>query len=76
MAYQSFEDLEVWKKARELKLQIAALVKNFPSNEKYRLTDQLIRSSRSAKYTACRRTWTKNLARQAAVFCDSQRIIE
>ncbi|HMK03508.1 MAG TPA: four helix bundle protein [Ferruginibacter sp.] len=47
MPYQSFEELEVWKKSRQLKNDISALVKNFPAEEKYRLTDQLIRSSRS-----------------------------
>jgi four helix bundle protein len=44
---QSFFDLEVWKKSRELKKKISILVKTFPSEEKYRLTDQIIRSSRS-----------------------------
>jgi four helix bundle protein len=44
---QSFYDLEVWKKARELKKKISILVKTFPSEEKYRLNDQIIRSSRS-----------------------------
>ena len=47
MGYQSFEELEVWKKARELKKEISHLIKTFPAAEKYRLTDQLIRSSRS-----------------------------
>jgi four helix bundle protein len=47
MAYGSFEDLEVWKKARELKKEIIELVKTFPSEEKFRLIDQLKRSSRS-----------------------------
>ncbi len=47
MSYQSFEDLEVWKKARLFKQDIFHLVKRFPAEEKYRLTDQLIRSSRS-----------------------------
>lgn len=47
MAYQSFEDLEVWKKSRELKIEISTLVKTFPPEEKYRLVDQLLRSSRS-----------------------------
>lgn len=42
-----FEELEVWKKARIFKNEIAVLVKNFLQEEKYRLTDQLIRSSRS-----------------------------
>lgn len=45
--YQSFEELIVWKKARELKGELFQLSKTFPAEEKYRLTDQLIRSSRS-----------------------------
>jgi four helix bundle protein len=45
--YQSFTKLEVWKKARVLKNAIAELVKIFPADEKYRLSDQLIRSVRS-----------------------------
>jgi four helix bundle protein len=43
----AFTDLEVWKKARLLRNNIAYLVKSFPAEEKYRLTDQIIRSSRS-----------------------------
>jgi len=43
----SFEELEVYKKARELKIKIYELVKHFPAEEKYRLVDQLIRASRS-----------------------------
>ena len=42
-----FEHLELWKKARELKKEIIREARNFPSEEKFRLTDQLIRSSRS-----------------------------
>ncbi|MGN7784565.1 four helix bundle protein [Niabella sp. 22666] len=47
MSYQSFEDLEVWKRARVLKKEISNLVKGFPDDEKYRLVDQLKRSTRS-----------------------------
>lgn len=43
----SFTDLEVWKKARSLRNNIFELVKSFPNDEKYRLSDQIIRSSRS-----------------------------
>ena len=43
--YQNFEQLEVWKKA-QLKKDIYELVKTFPAEEKFRLVDQLIRSSR------------------------------
>lgn len=44
----SFKELEVWKACRELRLLIWKLVKSFPPEEKYRLTDQMIRASRSA----------------------------
>ena len=43
----SFEDLETWKKCRQLRQDISKLIKRFPIEEKWRLTDQLIRSSRS-----------------------------
>jgi four helix bundle protein len=43
----SFTDLEVWKKSRILRNNISELVKPFPTEEKYRLSDQVIRSSRS-----------------------------
>lgn len=42
-----FVDLEVWKKARVLKVEIMALTVTFPKEEKYRLTEQIIRSIRS-----------------------------
>lgn len=42
-----FEDLELWKKAREFKKEVCAEARKFPPEEKYKLTDQLIRSSRS-----------------------------
>ncbi len=65
MGYQSFEELDVWKKARELKNEIAGLVKSFPAEEKYRLSDQLIRSSRSVNTQIAeghgRRTWPDRL---------------
>ena len=43
----SFTDLDAWKKARVLRNNIADLIKSFPVDEKYRLSDQIIRSSRS-----------------------------
>ena len=42
-----FEELEVWKKTRQFKNEIRKLTKTFLPEEKFRLTDQLIRSSRS-----------------------------
>lgn len=43
----TFETLDVWKKGRELRNKISKLTKSFPSEEKYKLTDQMIRASRS-----------------------------
>ncbi len=48
MKNQSFTDLEVYKECRQLRISISSLVENeFPTDEKYKLTDQIIRSSRS-----------------------------
>lgn len=43
----SFTELETWKQARKIRIHIADITKSFPSEEKFRLTDQLIRCSRS-----------------------------
>jgi len=40
-------ELESWKSARQLRITISELTKTFPSEEKFRLKDQIIRSSRS-----------------------------
>ena len=42
-----FEELELWKKVRAFKKEISKIARAFPAEEKFRLTDQLIRSSRS-----------------------------
>jgi len=44
---ETFEELEAWKIARELRISISKIAKTFPQEEKFRLTDQIIRSSRS-----------------------------
>ncbi len=43
----TFKDLTVYKKAFELAMMIFELTKSFPKEEKYSLTDQIRRSSRS-----------------------------
>ena len=43
----SFEDLETWQKCRQFRKNISVLLKQFPSEEKYLLVDQLKRASRS-----------------------------
>ena len=48
MKYNDFRDLEVWQKCRDIRIKIWELCKTFPEYEKYRLSDQMIRSSRSA----------------------------
>ena len=47
MAVGTFRDLTVYKKAFGLAMEIFALSKKFPAEEKYSLTDQIRRSSRS-----------------------------
>lgn len=42
-----FQDLLAYKKSFELAMEIYSISKNFPSEEKYSLTDQIRRSSRS-----------------------------
>jgi len=43
----TFEDLDVWKVCRALRVAVANLVDTLPKEEKYRLADQLLRASRS-----------------------------
>jgi four helix bundle protein len=43
----TFKDLTVYKKAFELAMQVFEVSRNFPKEEKYSLTDQIRRSSRS-----------------------------
>jgi four helix bundle protein len=49
--FNDFRDLEVWQKCKELRKNIWELCRKFPKEELYRLSDQMIRASRSA--TAC-----------------------
>lgn len=50
-SHQSFTELEVWKKARSFKNEIKDLTNSFPAEEKFRLIDQIIRSSRGITAT-------------------------
>lgn len=47
MKLTSFTELDCWKEARELRKEISQLTKRFPKEEKYDLTSQIKRSSRS-----------------------------
>lgn len=44
---KSFSDLEVYALSHDLAMDIFKLSKNFPAEEKYSLTSQIVRSSRS-----------------------------
>ena len=58
MQINSAKDLEVYKKAYQLAMQIFELSKGFPSEEKYALTSQIRRSSRSVSMNL-REAWAK-----------------
>lgn len=44
---KSYRELEVYKLSREISKEIFVFTKDFPKDEKYSLTDQIRRSSRS-----------------------------
>ncbi len=46
-AVRTYRDLDVYKNAMELAMRVFGLTKNFPAEERYSLTDQVRRSSRS-----------------------------
>ncbi len=47
MSSQGYKDLKVYQKAYKLAMEIFLLSKEFPKEERYSLTDQVRRSSRS-----------------------------
>lgn len=47
MSSQGYKDLIVYQKAYKLAMEVFQVSKKFPSEEKYSLTDQIRRSSRS-----------------------------
>ena len=58
MQINSAKDLEVYKKAYSLAMQIFQISKTFPKEERYALTDQIRRSSRSVCLNL-REAWAK-----------------
>ena len=47
---RSFEDLECWKKGRDLRREISKLIKTLPNFEKFELVSQMRRASRSVTH--------------------------
>ena len=60
MELQGFKDLIVYKKSYKLALEIFEVTKEFPKEEKYSLTDQIRRSSRSIAVNIAE-SWAKRL---------------
>jgi len=58
MRLNSAKDLDLYKKAYDLAMQIYRLSKRFPSEEKFALTSQIRRSSRSVSLNL-REAWSK-----------------
>jgi four helix bundle protein len=46
-SFTSFEELDCWKESVLLRKEIRSKIRSFPPEEKYKLTDQLTRASRS-----------------------------
>ena len=65
MQIESAKDLDVYKLAREFAMEIFEITKRFPAEEKYALTSQIRRSSRSVCLNL-REAWAKR--RYAAHF--------
>lgn len=42
---ETFQNLKVWQVAHKLVLEIYNITKQFPDNERFRLTDQICRSA-------------------------------
>ena len=63
---ESFKDLIVYKKAYNLAMEIFEISKSFPKEEKYSLTDQIRRSSRSVT-TNVSEAWAKRRYEKAFV---------
>ncbi len=47
MQIHDFRDLVVWKEGRALRKDVSVVTKRFPPGEKFKLTDQMLRASRS-----------------------------
>lgn len=60
MVINSFKDLIVYQKAYKLSIEIFYLTRSFPKEERYSLTDQIRRSSRSIAANIAE-AWSKKI---------------
>ncbi len=49
-SYKSFENLDCWKACREVRQDIAKIVKTYPNDERYRLVNDMLRAARSTTH--------------------------
>ena len=63
---RSYRELDVYRNAMDLTMQIFDLTKRFPSEERFNLTDQIRRSSRSV-CTNLAEAWRKRRYKAAFV---------
>jgi four helix bundle protein len=64
--YHGYRDLKVYQLAYQLALEIHEITKSFPKEEKYSLTDQIRRSSRSIP-TNLAEAWKKRRYEKAFI---------
>ena len=48
--FTSFEELDVWKECTKVRRFISKLVKKYPSEERFRIVDNMLRASRSTTH--------------------------
>jgi len=71
-----FRDLEVWKKAHQLTLQVYRATEAFPKEEKYRLVDQLCRAASSVPANIAEGTGRKTLKEYIQFVCNARGSVE
>lgn len=67
LEYQGFRDLKVYQLSYQLAMEIFEETKNFPKEERFSLTDQIRRSSRSIPANIAE-AWKKRKYKNAFVF--------
>ena len=71
-----YEDLDVWNKAHKLTLKTYEVTEDFPSEEPYRLTDQICRSASSVPANIAEGTGRKTLKEYAQFLYNARGSIE
>src|SRR4051794_21275158 len=65
-AVKTFRDLEVWQRAMRCAMQIFEMTKKFPPEERFSMTDQIRRASRSVA-TNIAESWHKRRYEKAFI---------